>query len=58
MIQTIQNFTGIKIDYYVKVNFKGVVKLVNALGGITVDVPEGIDLLKIIYNALSQEYKI
>ncbi|MCI9233659.1 MAG: PASTA domain-containing protein [Bacilli bacterium] len=39
MISTIENFTGIKIDYYAKINFKGVVKLVDALGGIDVDVP-------------------
>lgn len=39
MITTIQNFTGITIDYYVKINFKGVVKLVDALGGVEVDVP-------------------
>jgi len=39
MIRTIENFTGIKIDYYTKINFKGVVKLVDALGGIDVDVP-------------------
>ncbi len=40
MINTIQNFTGITIDYYAKINFKGVVNLVNALGGIDVDVPQ------------------
>lgn len=40
VIKTIQNFTGIKIDYYIKVNFKGVVNLVDALGGIEVDVPQ------------------
>ena len=39
MIDTIENFTGINIDYYVKINFKGVVKLVDTLGGIEVDVP-------------------
>ncbi len=39
MIKTIENFTGINIDYYVKINFQGVVKLVEALNGITVDVP-------------------
>ena len=43
IIDTVQNFTGIKIDYYVKVNFKGVVDLVNALGGIDITVPENID---------------
>lgn len=42
MIDTIQNLTDVTIDYYVKINFKGVVALVNALGGITVnvDVPD------------------
>ncbi len=39
MERTIENFTGIEIDYYVKMNFKGVVDLVDALGGIQVDVP-------------------
>jgi len=39
MIETIQNYTGITIDYYVKINFKGVVKLVDTLGGVEVDVP-------------------
>jgi len=39
MEKTIENFTGIEIDYYVKMNFKGVVNLVDALGGIEVDVP-------------------
>ncbi len=39
MIRTIENFTGINIDYYVKVNFQGVISLVDALGGIEVDVP-------------------
>ena len=39
MIKTIENFTNIDIDYYLKINFKGVVKLVNALGGVTVEVP-------------------
>lgn len=39
MINTIENFTGINIDYYVKINFKGVTKIVDTLGGIEVDVP-------------------
>lgn len=38
VINTVQNFTEVPIDYYVKINFKGVVDLVNAVGGITVDV--------------------
>lgn len=39
MVKTLENWTGIDIDYYVKVNFQGVVKLVNALNGIDVNVP-------------------
>lgn len=39
MTKTIENFTDVDIDYYVKVNFQGVVKLVNAMDGIEVDVP-------------------
>lgn len=39
MISTIENLMGIDIDYYLKINFKGVVNLVNALGGIEVEVP-------------------
>ncbi len=41
MIDTIEGFTGVTIDYYAKINFKGVVKLVDALGGIDVYVPRG-----------------
>lgn len=40
MLDTIENFLNVPIDYYVKINFKGVVGLVDALGGITVDVPK------------------
>ena len=39
MINTIENFTGINIDYFVKINFKGVIKIVDTLGGVDVDVP-------------------
>ena len=40
MINTIENFFDVDIDYYTKINFKGLVKLVDALGGIDVDVPQ------------------
>lgn len=40
VIKTIQQLTDINIDYYVKINFTGVVQLINALGGVTVDVEE------------------
>lgn len=39
VVNTIENLTKIKIDYYAKINFSGVVSLVDDLGGITVDVP-------------------
>ncbi len=38
-INTIQNYFGITIDYYVKINFAGLVDLVDAVGGVEVDVP-------------------
>lgn len=40
MIETIENVFDIDIHYYVKVNFKGVVEVVDALGGVEVDVPK------------------
>lgn len=40
MINTIQNYFGVTIDYYAKINFKGLVKLVDAVGGVEVDVPK------------------
>ena len=39
VVNTIENLTGITIDHYVKINFTGVVKLVDDLGGVEVDVP-------------------
>lgn len=39
MMSTIQDFLDVDIDYYVKINFKGVVKLVDTLGGVEIDVP-------------------
>lgn len=43
VINTVQNLVDINIDYYVKINFKGVVDLVDALGGIDITVPDNID---------------
>lgn len=39
MMKTIEKMFDIDIDYFVKINFKGVVKIVDSLGGIDVDVP-------------------
>lgn len=38
-VNTIEDLFDVDIDYYAKINFKGVVELVDAIGGITVDVP-------------------
>ena len=39
IISSLENFLDITIDYHVKINFNGVVQLVDALGGVEVDVP-------------------
>ena len=39
IIGAVEKLLNVKVNYYVKINFKGVVKLVNALGGVTIDVP-------------------
>lgn len=38
IMNTIEKLTGVTIDYYVKINFNGVVELVDTLGGVDVDV--------------------
>ena len=40
MMDTIENYFDVTIDYYAKINFKGLVSLVDTLGGITVEVPQ------------------
>ena len=40
MMNTIQDYFDVNIDYYAKINFKGLVKLVDAVGGVEVDVPK------------------
>lgn len=38
VVNTVSNLVDIDIDYYVKINFTGIVELVDAIGGIDVDV--------------------
>ena len=40
VINTVHKLTDIKVDYYAKINFKGFIDLVNALGGVDVDVEQ------------------
>ena len=42
MMSTIEDYFDVKIDYYAKINFKGLVKLVDAMGGIDVEVPKNL----------------
>ncbi len=38
MMNTIEQYLGVNLDYYAKINFKGLVKLVNAVGGVEINV--------------------
>ncbi|MFC4558004.1 LCP family protein [Virgibacillus kekensis] len=38
-IDTVENLMEVPVDYYVKVNFEAFIDVVDAIGGITVDVP-------------------
>ncbi len=38
-IETIEDFLDLEVDYYVKVDFAGVKEIVNAIGGVEIDVP-------------------
>ena len=40
MMNTIEDYFDVNIDYYAKINFKGLVKLVDALGGVEIDVDQ------------------
>ena len=40
MMNTIENYFDVTIDYYAKINFKGIVSLVDTIGGIDVEVPQ------------------
>ncbi len=37
-IKTLQMLYGVNIDYYVKVNFSGFIKIINAVGGIDIEI--------------------
>lgn len=42
-IATVENWLDVEINYYYRVNFKMLVKLVDAMDGITVDIPKGFE---------------
>lgn len=39
VVNTVSNLFGIKIDYYVRMNFESVIELVDLVGGVTINVP-------------------
>lgn len=43
LVETIKNATGLEINHYVDIGFKGFVKAVDAIGGVWVDVDKPID---------------
>ena len=42
-IEAVKNLTGVDVDHYAEINFDGLVSLIDAVGGVDVDVPETID---------------
>ncbi len=42
VIETVQDFVGVPISHYVEIDFNGFKDVVDALGGVTVDVPQKI----------------
>ena len=39
-MKTIENFMGIKFNYYVKLNFTSFMNIIDAIGGVDIDIPE------------------
>lgn len=54
-VKTIENFMDIDINYYARVNFTSLVKMVDALGGITVDSPYSFTSLHGKYDIVKGE---
>ena len=43
MVKTVENLMGIDIDYTIEFNFASVVQVVDAVGGVVVDIPVSFD---------------
>lgn len=41
-MQTLRTFLGLDIDYYVQINYQALINIVDALGGVDYEVPEGV----------------
>ncbi|MER5275829.1 LCP family protein [Streptomyces sp. NPDC002809] len=42
VVKTVEKMSGVRIDHYLEINFAGFKGLVDAIGGVTVDVPQDI----------------
>jgi len=42
LVQTVEQATGLRIDHYAEIGFLGIVSVVDAVGGVQLDVPESI----------------
>ncbi|MBQ1877858.1 MAG: LCP family protein, partial [Erysipelotrichaceae bacterium] len=49
-IRTMESFLGVPMNYFVKINFRSMVNIVNALGGIDVDNPYEFSTTYVSYN--------
>lgn len=54
-VRTVENLFGTQINYYIRVNFSGVVDIVDALGGITVESDYAFDEFSVGENQLNGE---
>ena len=45
-LQSLRNFLGLDIDYYAQVNYQAIVNIVDAIGGVDYEVPEGVEIKK------------
>ncbi|WP_406498523.1 LCP family protein [Streptomyces sp. NBC_00846] len=42
VVKTVEKMSGVRIDHYMEINFAGFKDLVDAIGGVTVDIPQDI----------------
>ncbi|WP_406384645.1 LCP family protein [Streptomyces sp. NBC_01618] len=42
VVKTVEKMSGVRIDHYMEINFAGFKDLVDAIGGVTIDVPQDI----------------
>src|SRR5690606_8084487 len=42
VVKTVEKMSGVRIDHYLEIDFAGFKDLVDAIGGVTVDVPQDI----------------